>query len=184
MNEESYSHCDLSGFAAGEQRSFRNCRFEACTFHSARLMDLLTDRCEFHECDFTAARLGGSRHLASSFLNCKFTDADLYGAKFENCRTVGCNLLGANLSNLIVLEGDWSYAQFRMQNLDGIDFSHVKLVGRRLLRMLGEEGMLRRSKPQRCRFLRGKADGLRFERSGYHRRRSERRRLQRSENER
>src|SRR5689334_20983163 len=101
----------------------RSCRFVQCSFRSTRWIEVVTDRCEFEECDFTGARLGSSVHQHSSFLNCKFIDADLYGARFDGCRMVGSNFVGANVSDLKVVKGDWSYVQMRMLALDGLDFS-------------------------------------------------------------
>jgi uncharacterized protein YjbI with pentapeptide repeats len=119
----------FDGFTLSSEETWSNCRFVKCTFRASRLIDFSTERCEFQDCDLTGARLGSSVHRSSAFLNCKFIDADLYGATFENCRVIGCSFAGANLEALKVAGGDWSYAQFRMQDLDGIDFSGVKLHG-------------------------------------------------------
>ena len=122
------SNRSFEGHTISEGEIWKLAGYKKCSFRSARLIELATDHCEFLDCDFTGARLGGSIHRSTSFLNCNFTDADLYGALFENCRMVGSSFAGSNVSDLKVKGGDWSFVQMRMQELDRVDFSGVKLA--------------------------------------------------------
>ncbi len=120
--EQSFEDVDFSG------SELRGVRLVRCSLRRSQLTEVTTYGCQFTDCNFSNARLNGSTHKGSSFTNCSFMNTNLFAARFEDCKLTGSRFRGSDFTNLTVTGGDWSWVNFRLENLEGVQLQKVKLV--------------------------------------------------------
>ena len=116
---EKFRDIELSGV------DLKAAHFIKCDLRGANFKEVVTTGCLFSGCNFTGARFGASFHKNSYFTNCNFEHADMFGAKFDNCKMTGSIFKETIITGLSIVEGDWSYINFRHANLKGFDLKKV-----------------------------------------------------------
>lgn len=137
----SFKESDLEGI------EMKDCRFSACTFSRAILMDASFERCSFFtpsdgsaeelRCRFAHCDLRRTQWTGCDLSLCEFPGCQLHGVRMERCQAQGADFAGADfswqvsrkmvLSDVQILDTNLAYA-----NLTGAYLAQASLRGSRL----------------------------------------------------
>jgi uncharacterized protein YjbI with pentapeptide repeats len=109
----------MAEIVADAEISFRECVIENFSFKDHSYESVVFEGCVLKHLDFSRSSLRGLRLKDVRFIECDFANAEVIGLKavrteFINCRMTGLRAVESEWQDLLISEGDASFAQFRL----------------------------------------------------------------------
>ncbi|ACQ78463.1 pentapeptide repeat-containing protein [Beutenbergia cavernae DSM 12333] len=102
-------------------------QYAGVRFVDVDLTEASTRGTVFSECVFSNVAFNVSHHASTAFVNCTFRRCNFFDATFTGCKLVGAMFDGCSFGIMKVDRGDWSFAGFPGADLEGVEFTGVRL---------------------------------------------------------
>jgi len=113
---------------ADAEISFRECLIENFSFKDRSYKSAVFEGCILKHLDFSRSSLRKLRLMDVRLIECDFANAEAIGlkavrAEFINCRLTGLRAIESEWQDLLISEGDASFAQFRLGTFKTTEFN-------------------------------------------------------------
>jgi fluoroquinolone resistance protein len=101
--------------------------FSGVRFVDVDLTEATTRGAVFTDCVFENVKFNVSKHEATAFVNCTFRRCNFFDTSFTGCKVIGAVFDACEFGIMRAAGGDWSFSGFPRADLEGVEFTAVRL---------------------------------------------------------